>query len=141
MSSSRRTCCDHSLRFGARRSMSEDDDFVGPAPGDPGRDDSPNGGRPPTWIFPLEIAYIACLVTLAVAYNHSAQLRHWVPDPAGGIPLSVAWWGAVGGVTISLTGIFRHPRSWDDGYNKWHVARPVLGAIVGSVGYLIFIVV
>lgn len=53
----------------------------------------------------------------------------WLPDPAGPIPVGVTWWGALGGVTISLTGIFRHPRSWDDAHNGWHVARPVLGAV------------
>jgi hypothetical protein len=97
--------------------------------------------RPPTWLFILELAYVAVLVLAAVLYNKLEWAKELVPDPAGPVPLGVPWWGALGGVAISLTGIFRNAKNWDPTYNLWHVARPVLGAIFGTVGYLIFIVV
>ena len=59
---------------------------------------------------------------LALAYAHFHSLRILISDPIGPIPLGVPWWGALGGVMISLTGVFRHPHEWDDSYNKWHVA-------------------
>ncbi|MDQ6617574.1 MAG: hypothetical protein M3083_23210 [Actinomycetota bacterium] len=116
-----------------------------PAPdGDGGVDaiqSASTGGSAPGWIFALELAYLGTLTALAVLYHQSSGLRRLVPDPAGPIPVGVAWWGAVGGVTISLTGIFRHSRSWDSSLNMWHSARPVLGAVMGTVGYLIFVTV
>lgn len=108
----------------------------------------PSGAAPivpkddvPRWLFPLELAYVFALVAVLLLYHHNEMAQRVVPDPAGPIPIGVVWWGALGGVMISLTGIFRHPRSWDNAYNRWHVARPVLGAVMGSVGYLVFVVV
>lgn len=95
----------------------------------------------PTWLFVLELAYVALLVALALAYADSQWLQRYIHDPEGPLPLSVPWWGALGGVTISLTGVFKHASTWRPDYEKWHIARPVLGAVVGSVGCLIFIVV
>jgi hypothetical protein len=95
----------------------------------------------PPWMFALQVSYLALLVALALAYYHLAWLRHAVPNPAGPVPLGVPWWGALGGVTISFTGIFRNANRWQSSYQLWHIARPLLGAVVGSVGYLIFIAV
>jgi hypothetical protein len=81
------------------------------------------------------------LVTLALLWVHQPEFQRLVPGQLGPIPLSVPWWGALGGTTISLTGVFRHPTNWNSSYNLWHLARPVMGAIAGSVGYLIFIAV
>jgi hypothetical protein len=92
-------------------------------------------------VFLLELAYVAVLIGIALAYAHFSGVKDFFPDPAGPIPIGVVWWGALGGVTISLTGVFRHTRSWDDSYNMWHIARPILGAIMGTVGYLIFVTV
>jgi hypothetical protein len=64
-----------------------------------------------------------------------------VHDPAGPVPLAVPWWGALGGIMISLSAIFKHPRDWDDDFNRWHVTRPVLGAAMGTIGFLILFVV
>lgn len=97
--------------------------------------------EPPWWVFAMHLAYLAVLAGLAVGYANSPTLRRLVHDPAGPLPLGVPWWGALGGVTIGLTGVFRHARDWQPGFERWHVARPFLGAIVGSVGCLIFVVV
>jgi len=89
----------------------------------------------------LELGYLALLVLLALGYYHFAWLHNLVHDPAAPIPLAVPWWGALGGITISLTGLFRHASTWDGSYQGWHIARPFVGAVIGTVGYLIFIVV
>ena len=99
------------------------------------------GARPPRWLLGLQILYLVLLVAIGLVYVHQPAVHRFLPDPAGPVPLGVPWWGALGGITISLTGMFRHARRWESSYVAWHVARPFLGAIVGSVGFLVFIVV
>jgi len=43
----------------------------------------------------------------------------------------------LGGLTISLGGICRHSTDWDPAYDLWHVFRPALGAITGSIACLL----
>jgi hypothetical protein len=96
---------------------------------------------PPRWVLPLQLLYLIGLVLLAVLYHEIAVLRRVFPSPSGSIPLYVPWWGALGGITISCTGIFRNAAQWNRHYNSWHLARPFLGAVAGSVGYLVFITI
>ena len=42
---------------------------------------------------------------------------------------------------ISLSGILKHPKDWRPEYELWHIARPVLGAVMGTVGFLILFVI
>ncbi|MHB1555642.1 MAG: hypothetical protein ACYCZP_17205 [Acidimicrobiales bacterium] len=99
------------------------------------------GARPPGWLFGLQVLYLVLLVAIALIYIHQPAVHRFLPDPAGPVPLGVPWWGALGGITISFTGMFRNARRWESSYVAWHVARPFLGAVVGSVGFLVFIVV
>jgi len=92
---------------------------------------------PPCDVIAVAIAWIVVLPALAYAYQHWAWLHSAVPDPAGPIPLGVAWWGALGGLSISLIGIVGPTHAWQDRFRLWHYVRPLLGAISGSVGYLI----
>ncbi len=64
-----------------------------------------------------------------------------VPSQLGPIPIGVPWWGAVGAVVVSLYGIFFHVARWDTSFDYWRAARPLLGAVLGLVAYLIFVVV
>ncbi len=50
--------------------------------------------------------------------------------------------GALGGSTISLVGVSRHSHEWDGArFAFFHLARPLLGLITGSVAVLILIFV
>jgi len=55
------------------------------------------------------------------------------------------WFGALGGVTISLKGIYDHGAStdpWRNDYNLWHIGRPVSGAIAGLIaGLLLYLII
>ncbi len=53
------------------------------------------------------------------------------------IPYSVIWFGALGGVVISLHGIFIHNDNWNPKYNYWHMFSAINGAIYGIVGFLL----
>jgi len=53
------------------------------------------------------------------------------------MPVGVPWFGALGAVLISLTGVFEHEQDWDASYWPWHVARPLIGVAVAVVSVLI----
>lgn len=103
--------------------------------------DPPDPVNAPKWVFVLQMIYLVALVAIGLLYIHWTAFQHLLPNPAGPIPLAVPWWGALGGVTISFTGIFRNADRWQSRYELWHIARPFIGAVVGSVSYLIFIVI
>jgi hypothetical protein len=51
----------------------------------------------------------------------------------------VPWFGALGAVLIGMYGMFDHiHKDWSARYNIWHVARPLTGAVLGIMAYLIF---
>src|SRR5580700_3311523 len=95
--------------------------------------------RVPIWVFILQMVYLITLMIVGLLYIHWGTLRQLLPNPAGPVPLAVPWWGALGGVTISFTGIFRNSDKWQRSYELWHIARPFIGAVVGGVSYLIFV--
>jgi hypothetical protein len=93
--------------------------------------------KPPVGVLVAAFCWLLALVVMAFAYRHWHWLHSAVPDPAGTVPLGVPWWGALGGLTISLVGIASPTHSWEDRFRLWHYLRPLLGAVSGSVGYLI----
>jgi hypothetical protein len=56
----------------------------------------------------------------------------------GTLPTAVLWFGALGAVLLSLSGIFEHMHDWDNRYIPWHLARPLVGAAVAVIAVLIF---
>src|SRR5256712_1169870 len=89
-----------------------------------------------TKTFHIALAYLLGLLILTVLFE--LGLLAFVPDSFGPVPVGVPWFGAVGAVLISLTGVFEHENDWDDNYWQWHVARPFIGASLGVVSVLIF---
>jgi uncharacterized membrane protein len=55
----------------------------------------------------------------------------------GTLPTAVLWFGALGAVLLSLSGIFEHMHDWDNRYIPWHLARPLVGAAVAVIAVLI----
>ena len=89
-----------------------------------------------TGVFWLSMLYLVGLGVLAAAY-----LADWIQPRGeiGSLPTPVLWFGALGAVLLSLTGVFDHPYDWDNGYLLWHIARPFVGAAVAMVAVLIVI--
>ena len=50
-----------------------------------------------------------------------------------------AWFGALGGVSIGIYGIYDHirKRDFDPKYIMWYLCKPVIGAIFGWFAYLV----
>lgn len=108
----------------------------------------------PWYLFPIQAAYLIVLLGLAFVYAfdqaslpsqlaalHSIpRLRDVLPAEVAGVPISIPGFGALGAVVLSLSGIFYHGhRDWQRGFVPWHISRPLLGATMASVGYIIFI--
>jgi hypothetical protein len=112
-----------------------------PAPPTPSTSTPPDHfGKMPQHILFLAVAYLAVLIGLFVAYFTSHWLRLHVPANLGPLPVGVVWFGASGAVVASLYGIFVHNRGWDPSYSYWHYCRPLFGAVIGSVGALMYLV-
>jgi len=100
---------------------------------------SPNGSAQPsrgrTAVFWLEVLYLLGLGAVAWLY-FTDRLK--LPGAIGSQPTAgVLWFGALGAVLLSLSGVFDHPHDWDPAYRLWHVARPFVGCPVGLVAVLI----
>ncbi|MFD2081339.1 hypothetical protein SAMN05421678_12614 [Actinopolymorpha cephalotaxi] len=88
-----------------------------------------------------QVAWITALVALMVAATRGkAAPPSYSWDHV--VPLWVPWAGALGGSTISVVGVVSHSREWDGlGFAYWHLARPILGMITGSVAVLVLLFV
>jgi hypothetical protein len=85
-----------------------------------------------TSIFFYDLAVLAALFLVGALYLFE---KIKLPEAAT-VLLSIqsAWFGALGGVIISLKGIYDHadgPGGWDRSFNLWHFGRPVSGAVAG----------
>lgn len=97
-------------------------------------------------VFVLQLLYLVMLLFVALWYWQGSKLPVqpkvslycFAPNPVGGIPLEIIWFGALGGVLLSLQGIFRHASDWNVSYHLWHVARPFVGGSVAIVAFFLF---
>jgi len=94
----------------------------------------------PRIIFPLAVFYLIALLAVFATYILVPGFRTHIPASLGPIPSGVVWFGATGAVMASLYGIFVHNRNWNASYNYWHYCRPFFGAVTGSVGALVYLV-
>jgi H+/Cl- antiporter ClcA len=94
----------------------------------------------PWHLLVLAVAYLAALIALFLTYVMVAWLRAHLPANLGQLPVGVVWFGATGAVMASLYGIFVYNQKWDTSYNYWHYCRPLFGAVTGSIGALIYLV-
>jgi hypothetical protein len=94
----------------------------------------------PFHIFIFAVAYLIALVAIFVVYVTWSAFRSHAPTGLGQLPVGVVWFGATGAVMASLYGIFVHNQDWDPSFNYWHYCRPLFGAVSGSIGALIYLV-
>jgi hypothetical protein len=111
----------------------------------------------PTVFFVLEIFYLLSLISIAIIYSWNIWgMRDACPEFVGAvIPIGVPWFGALGAVFISLRAVFYQntvldtpqkdrtekddENNWNPKYNFWHIARPLMGASMGTIAFLMFI--
>jgi hypothetical protein len=98
---------------------------------------------PWTLVFVYNLAIIAVLVVLAVWSVDGTIFPAWLPNRYR-LPLHCVWFGALGGIVISLKGVYEHsgrtpPNAWDDRFNLWHLGRPFSGGITGLMTYFLLL--
>ncbi|MGC2191601.1 MAG: hypothetical protein WA751_04640 [Candidatus Dormiibacterota bacterium] len=115
-------------------------DVPSPEPPEATSSPKPELGDMPWPILALVVAYLAALIALFATYVMVPWLRSHLPVNLGPLPLGVVWFGATGAVMASLYGIFVYNQKWDTSYNYWHYCRPLFGAVTGSIGALMYLV-
>jgi IPT/TIG domain-containing protein len=86
-------------------------------------------------VFFLQLLYLAALGALAGMYFSDVLIHRTV---LGTLPIAVPWWGALGAVMLSLTGVFENRRNWLKSYAYWHISRPFVGVAFASFAVLAF---
>jgi hypothetical protein len=88
-------------------------------------------------IFITQLLYSGLLIGGLIAYVTWTHFRNYLPDPISIVPLGVPWSGALGAVTLSISGLVYHRTDWDRSYIYWHLSRPIIGAVMGGFAYLV----
>jgi hypothetical protein len=96
--------------------------------------------RVPWPVLAVAATWLVLLVASLVCYERIDAFADFVTFDLGRLPFESIWFGAAGGLLISAEGIFKHNREWKRSYDYWHYVRPPLGALVGTLGCLVFIV-
>ena len=85
--------------------------------------------------------YIVALVALPIVRNQFAgSLPHYLLYPFQGMPLSVLWFGTLGGLLISLYSIVTK-QEWNNSGSSslWHLFSGMLGAFYGLISYILIV--
>ncbi|MEX2246507.1 MAG: hypothetical protein WEC75_07450 [Dehalococcoidia bacterium] len=85
------------------------------------------------FILLYDVLMLGALAALAMMYFKWPEFNDLFPDPLRDLPLYAVWFGALGGVSISMKGIYDHYADWKHRYDLWHLGRPFSGAVVGAV--------
>jgi hypothetical protein len=94
----------------------------------------------PRPVLAVASAWLVLLIAAFVCYERIDAFADFVSFDLRPLPFGVIWFGAVGGSLISAQGIFKNNRAWRRSYDYWHYARPLLGALMGTLGCLVLIV-
>jgi len=93
-----------------------------------------------TGVFAYDAFVVVALVALALWYLHPEldwSLASLVPVLLRGQPISAIWFGALGGATISLKGVYDHNQDqWEPQLNLWHFGRPITSSVSGGMSYI-----
>jgi hypothetical protein len=94
----------------------------------------------PGLVLAVAAVWLVVLVASFICYERIDGFADFVTFELGRLPFESIWFGAAGGLLISAQGIFDHNREWRRSYDYWHYVRPVLGALIGTLGCLTFMV-
>jgi hypothetical protein len=89
-------------------------------------------------VFNIALVYLSVILVLGLLFFVKHGWFTFLQGAFGPVPLGVPWFGALGAVLISLTGVFEHEKDWDENYWPWHLARPLIGIALGVVAVLMF---
>ena len=106
------------------------------------------------------VFWFALLLFLLLGWYKEWLWVDHLPSRIGGVlPLVVPWAGALGGMAISMVGVLSHYSEWGPNvdkdkvahnhpgfaqrlsWNAWHIGRPFVGAVFGSIAALLLVFV
>ncbi|HEX4012320.1 MAG TPA: IPT/TIG domain-containing protein [Candidatus Cybelea sp.] len=93
-----------------------------------------------SFVAGVEVVYLLVLFALALLYFPplGPALHVSLPASFGALPVGVPWFGALGAVIISLSGVFDHRNDWDPTWALWHFTRPLIGISLAIIAWLTF---
>src|ERR1700722_4177954 len=97
--------------------------------------------QPLAWkLLGVEAAYLAAILVLG--YLVKRYPAFWLWSSLVGLGAKCAWFGALGGVTIGIYGIYTHisTKDFDTSFTLWYICKPVMGAIFGWFVFLVYYV-
>jgi hypothetical protein len=100
-----------------------------------------NQAEPLIWmLFRVELLYLFLL--LLVGYLTYQWPTYWLWSKFRTVHAGVAWFGALGGVTVGLFGLYRHlqARDFDPKFRLWYTCKPIMGAVFGWFVFMVFYV-
>jgi len=94
-------------------------------------------------VFAYDLAIVFVLLVAALIYTRNPEK---FPFGGANVTLSIhaMWFGALGGIVISLKGIYDHccnHGDWDNCFNLWHIGRPISGALTGLITLVLLLAI
>jgi IPT/TIG domain len=101
-------------------------------------------------VFGYDLAVVFVLFIVGILYVWNAK-GYWLAAPATGpdsmispveFSLRAMWFGALGGIVISLKGVYDHccaRGEWDQCFDLWHFGRPISGALSGLITLILLL--
>jgi hypothetical protein len=96
---------------------------------------------PLAWqLLGTETVYLVLILVLG--YLVKRYPDYWLWSQLVGNSAKAAWFGALGGVTIGIYGLYTHmsAKNFDASFKLWYLCKPVMGAIFGWFVYLVYYV-
>ena len=89
-------------------------------------------------LFLCEVFYLGILLLLGYLTFRWPHFVLW--DGMINLHTQTAWFGALGGVTIALYGVYSHVQAgdFDPRYQLWYISKPIIGGIFGWFVYLVY---
>ncbi len=92
----------------------------------------------------IELFYLFFLLLLGYCTFKLPDFVLWnsfLRDPVL-LHLQTVWFGALGGITIAIYGIFQHTqaRDFDPKYELWYICKPIMGGVFGWFVYMIYFI-
>jgi len=116
-------------------------------PPSPGKSSTSRSCRWRFSVFAYDLCVVFVLLIVGVIYAKkyaSISNTYLLGTEDLDIAVRAMWFGALGGIVISLKGIYDHccdRGDWDDCFNLWHIGRPVSGALTGLITLVLLMAV
>jgi hypothetical protein len=88
-----------------------------------------------------DLCWMILLALAAIDYFRGDQGDPFHISPSvGSLPTPIIWFGLLGGVMISISGVAQRSSdgSWRSNWGLWHLVHPLVGGVCGVVAVLIF---